>query len=359
MKKPTKICIAAVAALGLAVAPAAAAFAAPWDGSNFPFQNGKWAVTSDSFGFDDVYLISPANSSSPTVDISTDIWDMAGELNISLDDWLSEESVGAASDADVDVSDDAATGDKVLSAAMTSTGDPWEGQLDITGEMRIFAAGDLVRTTFFITNTTASPVTASFRFDTNFGSSGDLFSYQGQDDSILPVPAAENSTSADALNASNVQWAVHTEDEDAPGAVAWGLKTAEKPGVLELDGDDYNAYYDDVVIPAGATIALAEFHNWTPALLLSEGYLEENGDPVKQALFAAAATTAAAEFDSFSGRLINGLAGYNVINWGQVPASEPALPDTGLGVEATVGLGGVALLLLGAGAASLVIRRRA
>lgn len=360
MKNPLKVTVAVVAAFGLSVAPAVSAIAAPWDGNNPYFQHGLWEMSSDSFKFEDIYLTNPANDSDPDTEVYTDIWDGAGEFYISLDSWNNYDSAGATSDADVDVTTEVATGDYVFAAPMNSTGSVWDGQLNVTGEQRIFSAGDLVRSTFFVTNITDAPVTASFSFYTNFGSSGDIYSYQGQNDSVLAVPAAEDETSSDALSAANVQWVVHTDSSDAPGAIAYGLKTADNPGLITIAGDTYDAFYNDVVIPAGATVAFAEFHNWTPDLLIAENYTNST-NPVKQALYATAVTTAAAEFDSFSGRLTNGLMGVNVLNWGNV-STTPVVPELAkTGGDETIGgaVGIVAFAVILAGLGIVAVRRNA
>ena len=368
MKKNTlRIGAALVATTALTLGPVMAANAAPWDGGYVYFQHGEWEASGDGFNMQDVYLIDPANDSTPTVYEYTDLWDGFGQFSVSFDDWSTDDEAGAASDSDIELTDDAATGDKVYSGPMTSSGMVWDGILDITGELRIFSAGDLVRQTFFVKNITSSPQTVSFEFYTDFGSSGGLWNYQGQSDAILPVPADEDSVSAAALNGAGVQWMVHsdqtwdspgTSDCDAPGAVAFGLTTADSPATIDLYGDEYYGIYNDVVIPAGATIALAMFGNWTPDLLLADSY---SGSPCVATdidAYADAATTAAAEFDSFSGRLTNGLTGFNVINWGDLTTPEPELPNTGVDSAAVVGSVAVAVLALVGGGLVVMARRR-
>ncbi|MDH6181599.1 hypothetical protein M2152_001781 [Microbacteriaceae bacterium SG_E_30_P1] len=360
--------IAAIAtAIGVAgimtVAVAAPANAEPWDGSGVEFGLGYWDYESYDVSINDVDLIT-----GPDSEEYTDIWDGMGYTYIdSASLGLDFESVYCDPEDTVDVSTDAATGD-LLFVCASSNEDFADAGLVVVSEVRIYAASDLVRVTTFLYNDTDAEVTIDeVEFYTDFGSSGQLWGYQGQDDSILPVPAAEDTTSSDALAAAGARWAVHYNNYDAPGGVAWGSSDAAAPATLNyIDGDEYDASVSSFTIPAGDVRAVSYFALWNPALLIELGYTNEESGVQEQA--ADALVPAMAEFDTFSGRLTAGLEGVSVVNWGQVqpnpapvPVPQPEAPKlAATGSEGAMGIAGIAgvLVLLGAGAVAVGIRRR-
>jgi LPXTG-motif cell wall-anchored protein len=352
MKRMVSASIAALGAIALAVVPVTAANAVAWDGNNIVVGAGKYEPKYDKFGIGDTFVWDTANSAW----VENDIWDGAGELLISVDDWVDSETVQANAEADLDVTEEVASGDILVTATMSGSF-LTDNELAVVGEMRFYAESNLVRNVYRITNTGASAATVDFGFYTDWGSRGQIWSYQGQSDDILAVPALEDAASTTALADAGARWAVHNEGvEDAPGAMAWGNATGEVPStIFEIDNDDWTVHIDDVTLAAGETIALAVFHNWTPELITSVGFTYDAG--------ADAVTTLSAEFDSFSGRLTRGLEEDNVLNWGPVAApvtpEAPALAATGTNGAALASAVAFGSFLLIAGGAVVLRRRRA
>lgn len=354
MKHVSKALAALGAAAALTVATAAPAFADPWDGNDIDFGLGKWAFYGSSLTIDDVDLVFPDTSTE-----YTDLWDGMGYIYLtSADAGLLGESLECEPDSAVDVSTDVATGDLLITCT-ASNALVTSSSLVANVEYRIYAASDLVRVSVELVNTGDLPITMDdVTFTTDFGSSGDLWNYQGQDDAILPVPASEDSTSMDALNAAGSRWMVHFETDDAPGGLAWGSANAAAPASLtELSGDYSEASVSPFAIPAGESRTVAYFALWNPATLISLDYTNEpdNG----QAEAADALVPLMSEFDSFSGRLTAGLEGQQVVNWGPVTeAAKPELAATGSAVAATPALAAGALLVGGALVLGYGVRRR-
>lgn len=355
---PRAAAVVGAAAL-LTFAAAAPAHAEPWDGNDFIFGLGEWEIEYNNFSIDDVYLVYPDDSTQ-----YTDIWDGMGQQSInSTAAGLDYETVYCDTAADVDITEDDATGDLLITCVADNPAFA-DADLTVVSQFRIFAASDLIRVTTWITNEGAADVVIDgVEFYTDFGSSGELWGYQGQDDSILAVPAVEDETARDALNGAGAQWAVHYEEYDAPGGLAWGSAGAEAAATLTtLSGDEYVAEVGAFTIPAGETRAAAYFALWNPATLIELDYTNEEG-PVQVAA-ADALVPAMAEFDSFSGRLTAGLEGSTVVNWvaGDAPVTpvDPAKPQlAATGVDASVAVSaGLALLVLGGLATVVAVRRR-
>lgn len=331
------------------------ASADPWDGTDIEFGLGEWDVDSWDFTLDDVYLVFP-----DTTTEYTDIWDGMGYQYItSTDAGLNGANVYCDPNSNVDVTIESASGD-LLITCVSDNPDMADAGLTVVSQYRVYASSDLVRLTTWITNEGDTDIVIdNVEFYTDFGTSGELAGYQNQSDAVLPVPAAEDSTSRDALNANGSKWAVHSEEEDAPGGIAWGFPGAEAESTLtELDGDTYVAQVGPFTIPAGQTKAAVYFALWNPATLIEVGYTNEpdNG----QAEATAALIPLMSEFDSFDGRLTVGLEGTQVVNWLAAAPVEPAKPQlaaTGVDVSGAVA-GGVALLALGGIATLVALRRR-
>lgn len=365
MKSVVKAATAVGIAGIMAVAAAAPAQADPWDGNSPEFGLGIWGYYNDDVTVDDVELITGPDSQE-----YTDIWDGMGYTYIdSASAGLSLEGVDCDPSESVDLSEDATTGDLVFSCVSSNTAFA-EAGLTVSSEVRIYAASDLVRVATTLTNDTDAAIDIDeVEFYTDFGSTGQIWGYQGQDDVILPVPAEENQASTDALIAAGSQWAIHFNEYDAPGGVAWGAEGAEAPASLNfINDDEYSASVSAFTIPAGESRTVAYFALWNPALLIELGYTNEADSGQVEA--ADALVPAMAEFDTFAGRLTVGLEGANVVNWGDltpspepVPAPVPAPEEPKLaatGSESPAGAVGIAgaLVLLGAAALAMSMRRR-
>ncbi len=354
MKPVTKAAAALGVAAALSIATAAPAMADPWDGSTIDFGLGEWSFYASSLNIDDVSLVFPDTSTE-----YTDIWDGMGYLRVtSAQVGLNDEYLDCEPDSSVDVSVDGATGDLLITC--TATNAELAGtDLVANVEYRIYSTSDLVRVSVELVNTGDTDVTIDeFIFETDFGSSGDLWGYQNQSDGVLPVPANEDSTSMAALNTAGSRWMIHFNDSDAPGGLAWGSAGAEAPAsLIELSGDYSEASVSSFVIPAGASRSVAYFALWNPATLIDLDYTNESGNGQEEA--ADALVPLMDEFNSFSGRLTVGLEGQQVVNWGPV-TDEPAKPQlaaTGLDTTLVSGLA-AALLAAGALALALAVRRR-
>ncbi len=365
VKAATAVGIAGI----MAVAAAAPAHADPWDGSDIEFGLGDWDYTSTSVAMDDVYLLTGPDSSE-----YTDIWDGMGYTYIDSESaGLDFEGVECDPETTVDVSIEAASGDLVYTCTASNEAFATAG-LVVDSEVRVYASSDLVRVATVITNDSDSDIVIdAVDFYTDFGSSGELWGYQGQSDAVLPVPAEEDDVTADALAAAGAQWAVHYEQSDAPGGVAWGAANAAAPASLTyLNGDEYAATVSAFTIPAGESRAVAYFALWNPALLIE---LDFTNEPSQVQIDAAdALVTAMAEFDTFAGRLTSGLEGVDVVNWAEIaptpspspstdpqPAPAPEAPKlAATGSDDAAGIIGIAglLVVLGAGVLALSIRRR-
>lgn len=347
----------ALAIAGLTLLPATAAVAAPWDGNDITYDLGDWELYSNAFYLEDVDLVFPDTSTE-----YTDIWDGAAQTSISSASLgLTSQSVGCPSDADVDQSIDPATGDLVLTCTVTDT--PFvDADLSIVMEIRIYQGSDLIRSSMAITNTSGVDATIdSVEYYTDFGSTGELFDYQNQDDLVLAVPAAENSDFAATLNSVDAQWIVHIESDDAPGGIIIGLGGSDAPGIwTETDGDEYYYELGSFTIPAGQTRYTATFLNWHPQSLIDGDYDNGGSDPDLLETSAAAIVSSMSEFASFSGRLAAGLpAGAEVVNWGAIAAAPaPELAATGTTDAAALTAGGAAAVLLLLGATLFAVSRR-
>ena len=360
MKSIAKIAIGASLAAVMTVAFAAPAQADPWDGNDVEFGLGVWEYGHSDVSMYDVYLVTGQD---PFDSEYTDIWDGMGYTTIYSTGAGINSGVNCDPSNTVDVSVDAATGD-LLFTCISNNADFATGGVEVASEVRVYAASDLVRVATTITNITDADIDIDeVEFYTDFGSSGEIWGYQGQDDAILPVPAAEDMASTIALYDAGAQWAVHYNDSDAPGGVAWGNAAATAPAyVSDISGDYYEALVSGFTIPAGESRAVAYFAKWNPALLVELGYTN-TVSPI-QAQAADALVLDMDELNTFSGRLTVGLEDVPVVNWGPIvvapaPApEEPKLAATGSDVASgTIGMAGL-LLLLGAGAVAVSVRRR-
>lgn len=358
---PSSLLRRAVIATGLAsvltLSVALPAHADPWDGGDIDFGLGEWAPSATPFGIDDVELVMPDTSRE-----FTDLWDGMGSQHITASGLGITDAAVECSVADVEVSHDDATGDLVLECPLF-TPEFISANLVVVSQIRVYATSDLIRVSTELSNVGESPITVDeFSVLTDFGNDGQLWGYQGQADSVLAVPAAEDSASRTALADAGAQWAVHFQEHDAPGGIAWGAAGATTGASLtELDGDRYEATVESFTIPAGQSRAVAYFALWNPQKLIELNF--SHNDNLSQVAAADALVPLMAEFDAFSGRLTAGLGGLDVVNWGVVPAAPgdaptpQVLPATGSQPLAVMVVA-VGVIALGAIAALLAARRR-
>lgn len=191
--------------------------------------------------------------------------------------------------------------------------------LQVAVQHRYYANGDLARALVSYTNPGATAVAVGTGVFTDYGSDGGTL--------------LEGDFTGDAAVTPADRWIVTGDNGDSDPVVStvWWGPQAPLPPATELLGDGTNDYYADeswagfnVTVQPGQTVYLAFFtgiYGWAdlPAprgelaadALITGGY----------AYAVAAATAAATEFSTFSGRLVAGIpAGAPVLNWGAAPA---------------------------------------
>lgn len=357
------LAVSALAALTATTLAASPAFAAPWDGSDIVFGPGEWDVNTFRFAVSDVRLVPATYPVDPT--LLADVWDYTGSAEItSVTLGLDEEPTGCDDDAQIDVEVEAGTGDLVYTCTSPRSA-LVDADLEVSGEIRVFVGGEVVRSMTTITNLSdAAVVINEVEVETNFGSTGLLYDYDNQSDAVLAVPAPENGSTdyAAALNTAGAQWIVHWNNEDAPGGIIIGNRGAAI--VAEWDraiGDTYDATIGPIEIPAGESRTIVTFSTWAPQPLIAGGYT--NNNPPASLLDDSADEIVAgmAQFTELSGALLTGIDDVTqVVNWG--PADEvvtpepeaPQLADTG-STELMPALAAVVLLL---GVGGLLLARR-
>lgn len=205
--------------------------------------------------------------------------------------------------------------------------------LDVTGEFRFYAAGDLVRMLATYTNGTDEPITVRTGTDSSFA--------QG------PGATVATTSSGDTLLTVTDRWLVgHDGGVGAPIlTMVWQGPTAPLSPDEVTGGIDEGSLRletgQDVTVEPGETVRFAYFTAVTgyavgleppvdpsPAPVEpGQGGLEETVVAADVPAAVAVATSATAEFASFSGRLVAGLPiGTEVLNWGTVAAAAPAVP---------------------------------
>ena len=348
--------LALLAGSAIALAAAAPAHAASWDGNAFDFGLGQdWEL--NNFYIEDVDLnTTSVGFTQPSSDGQyTDIWDGGLKMYVSSTTaGLDDDEYECDANSDIDITDDAGS---LAIDCTTDWSQPTNADVSIRGHIRIYGPdGDLIRYVLEITNNSASAITDfSVETSTDFGSSGEIWGYQNVDESVLSLPANEDSENAAAIEATDSNWIVNIDYDDPSGSLAWGNSTGSVDVALtETDDDTFTTTTDTFTVGAGETVYLAYFTGWDPAHLNTLGYnpglfdseadAEANGDAV---------VTNSAEFSALSGRLAAGLPdGANVINWG--PAPDEDLADTGADTSSLW----TGLCLLIAGVAVVAIRRR-
>ena len=251
----------------------------------------------------------------------------------------------------------AANGDVVISG----TGEFRGGDLDATVEYRVFAEGDLLRTSYVVTNNTnaAITVTPSTEDDTDDNSgSGTTSSGNGVigDSDLWWTQYDTDFDGIDGLDTDS-----YTGTLDSPSVVfgryygSPGLIAADFSEFDPFDGDSGDVTFTDVTIQPGASYQWIFFYQ-----MLS--YDQSAGaDPLDYSANAGVVTAAAAASDNaadefgadleLTGRLARGLDADIDSNW----VINPELADTGVDASG-IAIGGA--MLAAAGIAFVATRRR-
>jgi hypothetical protein len=349
--------LAVLAGSAIALSASSPAVAATWDGNSFNFGLGEdWGLDSN-FYIEDVDLggTSVGFTQPFTNGVLTDIWD--GSLDINVRSTAAGVDSGYDCTGNVSDIDISTVADDLVISCQADWDEPTNADVNIRGEIRIYGPdGDLVRYTLGIENTSNSDITDFVvRTDTNWGSDGDIWAYQNYDASVLAVPASEDYVNAEKLRSVDSNWAVNYTGADAPGSLAWGNNNGSVDvGLWDTDGVNWDTETDTFTVAAGETVYLVYFTGWDPANLISNSFAHETWTDDNGDIASTAVADAAAEFDSFSGRLTRGLpAGANVVNWASAPEGEELATTGADNVSIWAGLG-----LLVAGVAGRAIRRR-
>lgn len=359
MKKLIRSAIA-VSAAGVLALVATPAYAASYSGADINFADAKntnwnWETFADGSLdklSDDDWQSGNDNSTWDSTD-----W----QLGSTVDDVYSD--VTCPDPADLSNASDASGDQIVLCDEVEVT--TASGVLTAQLEFRFFADLHTVRTRLILTNDTASPIADALAW----------MNYNAYQDSGTIVYAATNSapsftdpmSSPDYITtAADLRWVTddRQNNESAPvvgyaiGRAGAAVLPTDDAAINAVSGgqgngsDDSNTYFKIPTLAAGESV---EFVTMAQVYLFIEGStsgtLNEWETATKAADELAWANTNI-DSDAF---VFAGIADPSkVANWS--PASTPELPDTGV---SALGFGALALGLVAAGAAFLVIRRRA
>ena len=252
-----------------------------------------------------------------------------------------------------------ANGDIVISG----TGDFRSGDLDATVEYRVYAEGDLLRTSYVVTNNTnaAITVTPSTEDDTQDNSGSGTTS---SGDSVIgnsDLWWTQYDTDFD-----DIDWldtAVYTGTLYSP-SVVFG-RYYGSPGLIAADFGDFDPFdqeyddvtYTDVTIQPGASYQWIFFYqmlSYDQSAGAEPGFLNQSANAAVVTAAAAASDGAADEFGAdleLTGRLARGLDADIAANW----VIDPELADTGVDASG-IAIGGA--MLAAAGIAFVATRRR-
>lgn len=268
-------------------------------------------------------------------------------------------TVFACDGADLDATDP--SGDVIVQCGAVSS----PLGLSIDGEARLYAAGDLVRMLYVVSNPTASPVSFSYSYSVDF--------YGGQ---VLRATTTTPALGPDVTVEATDAWVYNAEPSSLNTVVAWGATGAGAPiewarewetsTVLVVSDRDVDG--EQIEVPPGSAMAFAFFHKADPtgtAASRSEfgptSAAADEPSTLEQALVSSTDAIAASteEFSSWSGRLRAGISEDLVVaNWQPLPVDDaPELAETGSdSVVVSVALG-VAAVLFAAGLLLMVWRR--
>lgn len=251
-----------------------------------------------------------------------------------IDNW-----VAWCDETTADVQTDAGTGDVVI------TCDAQESDITglfVTPNFRLYSTGDLARMYFTIENRTGAAIDATdFYLYDNYDESDVILSSSGSTAST--PPAGDTWAIVSGLSATTVAGSYWS--------VGGGSSTSTTGDIV----DDSELYHNfaNKTFPPNSTTYVADFiTTHLPAAPF---------DAAAQTAAFSVASSAASEFDSFSGRLVAGLpADITVLNWGPTAAAvvPPALAATGTDGLAVAAFAGGAIALVLGGVGLMVSRRR-
>ena len=226
----------------------------------------------------------------------------------------------------------------------TGTFSTTSSSLDAVVEYRLYAEGDLLRTSYVLTNNTSSAIT---------------FTPSVYEDPTDNNSDSATSTSGDNLADTNDTWYT-TFDSTTPSAVYskfWGVKPTALNG-FEFNSNESSEEVDfaTVTIQPGASYDWIFFHSYKSYSLTGDAAAID-------AAASAAGAAAVAEFADngsalpSSGRIIRGLDLTMESNWhpAVAPTPAPTLASTGSDFTGIVALGGAFLV---GGAVALMRRRK-
>lgn len=326
---------ALVGAVALTFASVLPAYASVWNGDTIVFgdttDGTEWSIYSDG-GLDHSYVY-----------IDGQVFDrvICESSGLQLDGSYFEYA------DDMDITTDT-NGDQVVTGTGTFSAN--DGDVDATVEYRAYAAGDLLRTTYVLTNNTGSAITV--------------------EPSIYEDPSDNSSdsatTSSGDLTVGTDDYWYTTFDSTTPSVVYskfWGAPdyvSVTNTGGLDISTNESSetVTFGTVTIAAGASFQWIVFHSL-------KGYALDDDADTQDGNAIAAGQAAVDEFGganpSLSGseRLTYALDTSIASNWFPAQtetAPDPALAETGADLAAPLGF---AVLALFAGAAVVIARRRA
>lgn len=258
-----------------------------------------------------------------------------------------------------------ANGDKVVAIS----GSYAEGAIDLDLEIRAYSEGDLVRTTYVLTNTTNETLTFTP------GTYGDTDDDSGYGNTMTGGAALTNNdlwwTAYDPklntfrhFNSGNFSSVVFGRYYGSIGKIV----VADTSGFNSFEGDDDDVVFGDMTLAAGESYQFVLFYQ-----MLSYDIKDESGQIDQSVATSSAATVsaqAASEFGgtnpALSGRLLRSLDLTIPMNWIQADGDggdggdgdsgeENGLPETGANLS--IQLFSLAIIAVGAGIVAL--RRRA
>jgi LPXTG-motif cell wall-anchored protein len=342
-RRPAAIAAAVVLSAALIGGTSAPAFAETWEGESVEIDNITFEMNTDTWGMAHVYGWDGFQSVGETLTHESGTLEFVNDGDTSTDGPVCNTEVVAATQTV-----DAAGNITIVCEAVEIENYPgiW-----VTPEFYFYAEGDLVRVFYTIENRSVADITVdeirlvddwdddsdTAQFTTNVG---DLVSGDELTADTTTRWQVGGYTTASVLYSNQ---ALFGSAWNLAGMTAFASTTADMQQNMTHSSLDY-------VIPAGAKVYVASYATYT--------YVS-NFSPTNPVNGYAAMVAFMPVFDSFSGRLTQGLPEcIEVANWGSTCAA-PALPDTGLDASIAWSIAAGGALLLVAGATLIVLRRRA
>jgi len=343
-RRPAAIAAAVVLSAALIGGTSAPAFAETWEGESVEIDNITFEMNTDTWGMAHVYGWDGFQSIGETLTHESGTLEFVNDGDTSTAGPVCDTSLVAATKTV-----DAAGNITIACEAVEIENYPgiW-----VTPEFYFYAEGDLVRVFYTIENRSVADITVDeIRLVDDWDDDSDTAQFTTNVGDLV---------SGDELTAdTTTRWQVGgyttasvLDSEQALFGSAWSLagKTAFSSTTADMQQQKMTHSSLDYVIPAGAKVYVASYATYT--------YVA-NFSPTNPVNGYAAMVAFMPVFDSFSGRLTQGLPEcIEVANWGSTCAA-PALPDTGLDASIAWSIAAGGALLLVAGAALIVLRRRA